>query len=73
MRGINERHRTQGVPHAHERYLDETALAPLLESRGEKVLEFVRQLNTRQYLLRNKVTDQELSTILALLRGRVTV
>lgn len=73
MRGINERHRTQGAPHAHERYLDETALAPLLESRGEKVLEFVRQLNTRQYLLRNRVTDQELSTILALLRGRVTV
>ena len=73
MRGINERHRTQGAPHAHERYLDETALAPLLESRGERVLEFVRRLNTRQYLLRNRVTEEELSTILALLRGRVTV
>lgn len=73
MRGINERHRALGAPHVHERYLDETALAPLLESRGKRVLEFVRRLNTRQYLLQNRVTDEELSAILALLRGRVAV
>lgn len=73
MRGINERHRIHGAPHVHEQYLDETALAPLLESRGERVLDFVRRLNTRQYLLQNRVTYGELSAILALLHGRVAV
>jgi hypothetical protein len=73
MRGINERHRTRGAPHFHGLYVDQARLAPLLESRGAQVLQFLRQLDTRQYLLQNSVTDAEFCTILALLRGRVTV
>jgi protein-tyrosine phosphatase len=73
MRGINERHRTHGVPHAHEAYLEEAVLMPLLESRGERLLEFVRQLDTRNFLRENDVTDEEFSAIKAILRGRVTV
>jgi hypothetical protein len=73
MRGINERHRMAATPHPHERYLDEAALAPLLESRGAGVLQFVRSLNTREYLLRHGVTPPELDRILFLLGVRVNL
>ena len=35
-----------GVPHPHERYLPEDVLAPLLESRRESLLRFVRRVKT---------------------------
>ena len=73
MRGINERHRTMWPPHPHERYVDEDALAPLLETRGARVLGFVRQLNTREFLLRNGVTEPELVSVLAVLGARVAL
>lgn len=73
MRGINERHRTLSTPHPHERYLDEEALLPLLESRGAGVLGFVRSLNTREYLLRHGVSERELGAVLALLDARVAL
>jgi protein-tyrosine phosphatase len=73
MRGINERHRTMWPPHPHERYLDEETLAPLLESRGARVLGFVRQLNTREFLLQNGVTEPELESVLAALGARVAL
>ena len=73
MCGINERHRIHGAPHAHEAYLDETALAPLLQSRGESVLDFVRQLGTYNFLRHNGVTEDELCALRALLQGRVAV
>lgn len=72
MRGINERHRTVGPPHKHERYLDEDALVPLLEKRGGGALEFVRGLDTRNYLLRHGITPAELAAIGSRLASRVT-
>lgn len=65
-RGINERYRTHGPPHARERYVEEAELAPLLEQRGEAVVNFVRSLDTRSFLLRNGVTSGELDAVLAL-------
>jgi protein-tyrosine phosphatase len=65
-RGINERYRTHGPPHARERYLEETELAPLLQERGDAVVEFVRSLDTRSYLLRHGLSPAELDAVLAL-------
>jgi hypothetical protein len=65
-RGINERYRTHGPPHAGERYVEETELAPLLEQRGIAVVEFVRGLDTRNFLLRNGLTAAELDAVLSL-------
>jgi hypothetical protein len=73
MRSINERHRTMWPPHPHERYLDEETLAPLLETRGAKVLDFVRELNTHEFLLSNGVTEPELEAVLAALGARVAL
>lgn len=65
MRGINEHHRRTVVPHPHERFLPDDVLLPLLESRGKSLLEFVRSLNTADYLCRHGVTPGELAAILA--------
>jgi hypothetical protein len=64
MRGINEHLRHAAVPHPHERFLPEDVLTPLLESRGNSLLEFVRSLNTAAYLRRHGVTPAELAAIL---------
>ncbi|MGX1159711.1 tyrosine phosphatase family protein [Arthrobacter sp. SLBN-100] len=65
-RGINERYRTHGPPHARERYVEEHELAPLLEQRGDAVVEFVRALETANFLLVNGLTKAELDAVLAL-------
>jgi protein-tyrosine phosphatase len=65
-RGINERYRTHGPPHARERHLSEAELGPLLEARGEAVAEFVRSLDTRAFLLDNGLSAAELDAVLAL-------
>ncbi|MEV7572071.1 tyrosine-protein phosphatase [Pseudarthrobacter sp. NPDC089323] len=65
-RGINERYRTHGPPHDRERYLDDAELAPLLERRGAAVVEFVRALDTRGYLLRHGLSTGELDAVLSL-------
>lgn len=65
-RGINERYRTHGPPHDRERYLDDAELAPLLERRGAAVVEFVRALDTRAYLLRHGLSADELDAVLSL-------
>ncbi|MHC6229842.1 tyrosine-protein phosphatase [Arthrobacter sp. MMS24-T111] len=64
-RGINERYRTHGPPHNRERYLDAGELEPLLEQRGITVVRFVRDLDTRRYLLANGLTAVELEAVLA--------
>jgi protein-tyrosine phosphatase len=69
MRGINEHHRVSGTPHPHERYLPDEVLAPLLETRAQSLLKFVRSLKTREFLGRNGVTEGELAAILAKLGG----
>jgi len=65
VRGLNEHLRHAAVPHPHERFLPENVLMPLLESRGKSLLEFVRSLNTADYLFRNGVTSAELAALLA--------
>ncbi|MDI3194318.1 tyrosine-protein phosphatase [Pseudarthrobacter sp. AL07] len=70
-RGINERFRTHGPPHAGERYIDDAELTPLLERRGRAVVEFVRELETREFLLRNGLSEAELGAVLNLLGSRV--
>ncbi|BCW72609.1 protein-tyrosine-phosphatase [Arthrobacter sp. NicSoilB8] len=65
MRGINEHLRVSGVPHPHERYLPEEVLAPLLETRSESLLRFVRHVKTGDFLRHNGITDRELTAILA--------
>ena len=73
MRAINERHRMVGPPHKHERYLDEGALLPLLKTRGGGALEFVRRLDTTNYLLRHGLTAAELAAIRSRLASRMTM
>jgi hypothetical protein len=68
-RGINERYRTHGPPHARERYLNDAELAPLLADRGRTVVNFVRELDTRAFLLENGLHNTELAAILSLLHG----
>ncbi|MDQ0730992.1 tyrosine-protein phosphatase [Arthrobacter sp. B1I2] len=65
-RGINERYRTHGPPHSREQYLDEAELAPLLEQRGLAVVEFVRELDTQNYLLANGLSPSELDAVMVL-------
>ena len=65
MRGINEHLRRSAVPHPYERFLPENVLMPLLESRSRSLLEFVRSLNTAEYLSRHGVSPAELAAILA--------
>ena len=72
-RGINERYRTHGPPHAGERYLGESELKPLLERRGRTVVQFVRDLDTRGFLLRHGLTEAELAAVLSVLGSRVAL
>jgi hypothetical protein len=65
VRGINEHHRVSGVPHPHERYLPEDELAPLLESRLESLLRFVRSVKAIEFLRHNGASDAELTAVLA--------
>ena len=66
-RGINERYRAHGPPHARERYMHDAELTPLLEEHGRMVVKFVRELDTRAFLLQNGLRDIELTAILRLL------
>jgi len=63
MRAINEHHRVSATPHPHERYLPEDVLAPLVASRRESLLRFVRQVKTEEFLGRNGVTGAELAAV----------
>ena len=65
-RGINERYRTHGPPHDRERYVEDAELEPLLEQRGLAVVDFVRTLDTRNFLLRNGLASHELEAVLSL-------
>jgi protein-tyrosine phosphatase len=65
-RGINERYGSHGPPHERERYLEEHELAPLLEQGGDAVVEFVRGLDTANFLLRNGLTHAGLDAVLSL-------
>lgn len=65
MRAINEHHRRSGIPHPYERHLPDDVLQPLLERRTENLLDFIRNLNTTEYLCRHGVTGAELGAVRA--------
>jgi protein-tyrosine phosphatase len=65
-RGINERYRTHGPPHDRERYVEEHELSPLLEQRGHAVVEFVRGLDTANFLLGRGLATADLEAVLSL-------
>lgn len=68
MRGINERHRTHGPPHAHESYLDEARLGELLDARGASLLAFMRSLDVPAFLASNGLPPAEVAAV----RARLT-
>ncbi|MET4147351.1 tyrosine-protein phosphatase [Arthrobacter sp. UYCo732] len=70
-RGINQRYRTHGPPHARERYLHDAELTPLLEQRGRTVVKFVRDLDTRTFLLQNGLSPEEVAAVERLVGGRL--
>ena len=72
-RGINERYRTHGPPHSRERYLTEAELEPLLEQRGLAVVEFVRTLDTPNYLLAHGLLEAELDSVSDLACRKITL
>ncbi len=64
-RGINERHRTHGAPHAHDPYLSADELEAMLTSRRESLRAFLASLNAAGFLVANGVSDPELAAVLA--------
>ncbi|PTT69651.1 tyrosine-protein phosphatase [Arthrobacter sp. HMWF013] len=72
-RGINERYRTHGPPHARERYMENDQLDPLLEQRGRTVVQFTRELGTRSFLLKNGLSQADLAAVQTLLGSRVSL
>ena len=70
-RGINERYRTHGPPHARERYMEDAELDPLLERRGRAVVEFARGLDTRSFLLQHGLGAADLAALLKLVTRQV--
>jgi protein-tyrosine phosphatase len=69
--GINERYRTHGPPHALERYLPDADLVPLLAERGGMVVKFVRELDTRAFLLENGLSPEDIGSVERLAAGQV--
>ncbi|UXM90833.1 tyrosine-protein phosphatase [Paenarthrobacter sp. JL.01a] len=64
-RGINERHRTHGAPHAHDPYLPDEQLKAMLAERLASLRLFLASVDVAGFLRANGVSDQELSAIRA--------
>ncbi|MDR6684594.1 hypothetical protein J2Y41_000141 [Arthrobacter sp. 1088] len=62
-RGINERHRTHGAPHAHDPYLSDEEFEVWLEQKRAGVRAFLGSLEVESFLRGNGVTDAELAAI----------
>ena len=67
-RGINERHRTHGAPHAHDPYLSDEEFEAWLEQKRAGVRTFLGSLDVESFLARNGVTDAEVAAIRVKLR-----
>jgi protein-tyrosine phosphatase len=67
-RGINERHRTHGAPHAHDPYLSNEEFEAWLDQKRAGVRTFLSSLDVESFLERNGVTDAEVAAIRAKLR-----
>jgi protein-tyrosine phosphatase len=64
-RGINERHRTHGAPHAHDPYLAEGDLATLLAQRRAALRHFLDGLDVEAFLAANGVSTREIGAVRA--------
>ncbi|MFJ6535662.1 tyrosine-protein phosphatase [Paenarthrobacter sp. NPDC091711] len=64
-RGINERHRTHGAPHAHDPYLSDDELEAMLTKRRESLRAFLARLDAAGFLAANGVSDRELAAVRA--------
>lgn len=64
-RGINERHRTHGAPHAHDPYLAEEDLEAMLTKRRKSLSAFLASLDAAGFLAANGVSGQELADVRA--------
>jgi len=62
-RGINERHRTHGAPHAHDPHLAENDLEALLRGRRAGLLAFLASLDVEAFLAANGVSAHEVVAI----------
>lgn len=63
LRGINERHRTHGVPHVHEQYLDEAGLQAVLAQREASLRKFIRALDVPAFLAANGLAPEEIAAL----------
>lgn len=64
-RGINERHRTHGAPHAHDPYLPDEQLEAMLAERLAALRSFLASLDVAGFLTDNGLSPEELGTVRA--------
>jgi protein-tyrosine phosphatase len=64
-RGINDWHAVSPVKHPYERHLEPSALADVLQSRGQAVAEFIGGLDVRAFLLANGVSPAQIDAVIA--------
>ncbi|MGA8789969.1 MAG: tyrosine-protein phosphatase [Paenarthrobacter sp.] len=62
-RGINERHRTHGAPHAHDPYLPDAELEAMLEKKRAGLREFLEGLDVVAFLRANGVVENEVDAL----------
>ena len=62
-RGINERHRTHGAPHAHDPYLSDADLEAMLTQRRNSLRAFLSSLDAAGFLTANGVSAPELAAV----------
>ncbi|WP_284975600.1 tyrosine-protein phosphatase [Arthrobacter sp. efr-133-TYG-104] len=62
-RGINERHRTHGAPHAHDPYLSDDDLGALLTQRRTSLRAFLRSFDATGFLEAHGVSAAEVRAI----------
>lgn len=64
-RGINERHRTHGAPHAHDPYLSDDDLEAMLSQRRASLREFLGSLDAEKFLAANGVSRADIAAVRA--------
>ncbi|MDI2035698.1 tyrosine-protein phosphatase [Paenarthrobacter nitroguajacolicus] len=62
-RGINERHRTHGAPHAHDPYLPDDQLEAVLAERLASLRGFLSSVDVAGFLAANGVSAREISAL----------
>lgn len=64
-RGINERHRTHGAPHAHDPYLSDDELEAMLAQRRAGLRDFLGSIDAVAFLAANGVSELEIAAVRA--------